>query len=718
MQKFKHLNLNVVAPEIAVAPRVDWSRMDHPWIIQCLMGKVSSYPWANELFLLAGVVTLHNCQPNSIINILNTVHRGLRDLFQAFNLKTMRDWNPDKHIPPYLRGSVLPEDTEVQRYRFRSLYTVATGHLKRWLSGLSETDKQSYSVFVLRPADPDLTRSRIKAIDIFEQQREQRKSESEAIVDLYPEIRYTAHMRYNKLARLREIYLSNIALIQKGQFSPPLDFIYEEEGASSKERLYFRIWNRESFILAHRHMYKSAQSRLSEHRKRNYYFLELLQVKSPEDNCDSEGFWFQEILEIGAHYRQVKVGNADEIAARQEWFRKWGYGQANPHQMTDPFTTKVPGIMSWAADELRFNRHAQRLTTGLLIPVEPLFAAASFGLLALDLFTTTGMRINELMQISLRPSCFVKTVEKPPMSATDRSPRIRYLLRLIPKGERTETLQDYPLSDETPRLINKVYLMLKEHYELQDRANLPLVKFAANLRAFRFPEQRPYLFQYNYKHLDAVTITGCMRFLLHGMQFETARGQPVVIKAHLLRHAFATYAVQVVKLPVDVVAALLHQKDLGVTEYYSQATEGILRQQHDLFIDSLAAHVNLSTEILRLPEEIQSLIEEARDSAAGILAPVPGGGCTIQGRCPVKHACIGCHANAPDPSKRSQIEEIRQHHQLLLDYYTREGFSVEAARARKFVQKCNVMLKEMDLIERYRQDEQLRVESYVPASNR
>ena len=41
----------------------------------------------------------------------------------------------------------------------------------------------------------------------------------------------------------------------------------------------------------------------------------------------------------------------------------------------------------------------------ILFDVEPLYAAVTFGLLALDIFTTTGARLNELLQISNTKEC-------------------------------------------------------------------------------------------------------------------------------------------------------------------------------------------------------------------------------------------------------------------------------------------------------------------------
>jgi integrase len=66
-------------------------------------------------------------------------------------------------------------------------------------------------------------------------------------------------------------------------------------------------------------------------------------------------------------------------------------------------------------------------------------------------------------------------------------------------------------------------------------------------------------------------------------------GTPVVVKSHLLRHAFATEAVQRQKMPIDIVAKILHQRDLNVTSYYSAPTPSQVAQAvsdlHDVISD-------------------------------------------------------------------------------------------------------------------------------------
>jgi len=143
----------------------------------------------------------------------------------------------------------------------------------------------------------------------------------------------------------------------------------------------------------------------------------------------------------------------------------------------------------------------------------------------------------------------------------------RLVLRLVPKG--SDKLADYFVGVETQRTFEKTVQLLKDHYELQPGDRLPSVPFDPNNgRAHLFPA-RPYLFQLNRRHLSGFAVTACMRFLCHGLVFQTRDGQVVSLKAHTLRHVFATHAHHVEQLPLDVVAVILHQKNLEVTGYYA-----------------------------------------------------------------------------------------------------------------------------------------------------
>lgn len=206
------------------------------------------------------------------------------------------------------------------------------------------------------------------------------------------------------------------------------------------------------------------------------------------------------------------------------------------------------------------------------------------------------------MQIRLSPDCFVRLIMSAPPGAKDQSARVRFAFRLIPKGERTDTPQDYFIGEETKRILVKVARTVAEAYRLQPGEPLPCVSFdPGHNRSHRFGEA-PYLFQYNHQHLPDTTIRACLRFLLHGMVFQTREGKRVVLKPHLLRHAFATHAVRVEKIPIDIVGEWLKQKSLNVTDYYSQPTESMVAEAVDLYLARTAVSIDLGKAVQRTPQ--------------------------------------------------------------------------------------------------------------------
>jgi hypothetical protein len=57
------------------------------------------------------------------------------------------------------------------------------------------------------------------------------------------------------------------------------------------------------------------------------------------------------------------------------------------------------------------------------------------------------MRMNEFLQIRISREGFVRTETLAPPGAADRSPRVRWLFRLIPKGERPDRPADYYIGE-------------------------------------------------------------------------------------------------------------------------------------------------------------------------------------------------------------------------------------------------------------------------------
>jgi len=587
-----------------------------------------------------------------------------------------------------------------------------------------------YQSYALPPLNYEVVRGLTKIGELEKLQRAKRKAETDAIVPHFAHIRAEAHLRCNRIERLYQVCKEIRERIQRTGESLPVSFSYDEgaddeQGIPAQERYHFRVWDRRSFVLAHQGDYirqtvRHAKSRQMAFREeREHLFFELVKVERLIDDAPAQGLWFEELLRHNV-LGENDSGSPEEIEAKMQWLHSWGYGLEDLDAHTRPFYTNVQGLLKWprASGAATFLVEAGRRTPGSLFLIEPLYAAALFGLLALEAFTTTGMRINEAMQIRLTKDCLVRLEMPAPPEAKDQSLRIRYALRLLPKGERTERQYEYFIGTETLRVLARVGRMLEELYGHQFGEKLAAVTYnPRHTRSHRFAPA-PYLFQYNRTHLAADDITACMRFLLHGMLFRTKEGQLVVLKAHLLRHAFATHAVQIERIPLDIVGMWLKQKNLDVTAYYSEPTASMIGEAADQYLARVSSHIHVGEAVLRSPEEYQQLYEQAKGKA-GTLASVIGGDCVMHGYCPAKFACVGCPGKVPDPAKRSQVESHKQWAQQQVTYALEEGLLPEAERMKQLVRECEQELRQMDQIERYRRDEKqipiIKMESYQPS---
>lgn len=681
----------------------------HERVVMYLYYQVSGKPWMNHVALVAAVLTARQRDVNTVRCVLTILHARFTELFSALQMETMSEWDADTHMRAYLLGEILPEASDAARARFWKEYNGASTQLQSWLQSLPAEKRSRFQPFVLPPVTPWAVEGITKRDEVEQKQRQHRKSETDAVVPRFSALRVEAHFRFNKMLRLYQAYQEALREVQSDRSNLPLDFSYDE-GDPAQERFYFRIWDRRTFIFAHAHLYTrttiiSAQKGIQTFSDgRNSLFLEFVRAERLVGDVPPEGLWFTELLQMGMLGQRPRQGSGQQLEAKRAWLKAWGYLEQETRGNLTPFWTLVPGLLTWPLAESCFMFTAQQKAEGSLVPVEALHAAAYFGVLAVDLFTTTGMRSNEAMQVRLSPDCFVRLIMNAPPGAKDQTPRVRFAFRLIPKGERTDTPHNYFIGEETKRLLVKVARMLAGVYKLQPGELLPMVPFDPNHgRAHRFGEAA-YLFQYNRHHLPDEAVSACMRFLLHGMVFQTRENKRVILKPHLLRHAFATHAVQVEKIPIDIVGEWLKQKSLDVTDYYSQPTERMVAEAVDRYLARIAVSIHVGKAVQRSAQELQQLYEQARGKV-GTLADVIGGQCVSHGFCAAKFACVGCPGKVPDPTKRLQLEKHKVWALQQVTYATEEGLLPEAERMRQLARDCETEVQEIETIEAYRKDE-------------
>jgi len=197
-----------------------------------------------------------------------------------------------------------------------------------------------------------------------------------------------------------------------------------------------------------------------------------------------------------------------------------------------------------------------------------------------------------------------------------------------------------------------------------------------------------------------------MRFLCHGLVFQTAEGRNVKLTPHALRHVFATHIHQVEGIPLDVVAVMLHQKNVQVTAYYAAPPWQQVLATANSLLDRFATHLGSVEEtFVRAPAELQRQVEDDKQQV-GTLTKVPGGQCTCHAVCPISFACTGCVYQVPDPDREDELIEQEQWAFVRLEQVKRRRMGPEMVKMEALIGRCQTEREEMRLIRDYRKDEQ------------
>lgn len=646
-------------------------------------------PWNNHLLFSVLVYADKNADVQSINNMYKKICTRLQDLFDVFYLNKIQEFDVETHMYQYLKGAYYQEHSDNMRAEFLSWYRAMSYNTKKWITSKLSNEQQLYFEQYLLPMPSYDSRDFTFTKSAKEQAHNTRKSETDAIVPFLPQIRAEGHFRWNQLNRLRQAFLKACEQA-KTTNQLPLEFHYDEPERVG-ERFYFRLWDKSSFVLNHQDQF-SASSLKSAYRQtgtysdeNNNYFVEFIKAERLGDDEEVEGLWFMELFEKGIIGDWSSSATDDEIQQKQEILFSWGYGNESKSQKPVPFFSQHKGIISPSTFVSRNKGKAE----GILFDVEPLYAGVTFGLLAIDIFTTTGARLNELLQISYTKEC-LKSIK------VDN--KLNHSFYTIPKGR--DKVESFYISDQTMKLIAKVVKLLKYHYSSE---KIPNVKYAYN-RKHLFPEPKPYLFQYYNKAFNDNAVYSSLRFLLHGLDFETQESKVVTVKTHLLRHAFATEAVQRQKLPIDIVAKILHQRDIGVTGYYSEPTPSQVAQSVSDLHDVIADYVDLDEAILRSPKELEKELEEYKEKV-GVFNNVVGGVCVTDYVCPIKMQCLGCQAKIPQPEKKHELEEVIELSKDMEKRFVTMNLPLEVKKARAMRKHARNELKEIELIKKYREEQ-------------
>lgn len=663
-----------------------------PQVARYIYRNVRPNPWYHQLTLAAAIMSSSNYDEGTNYAYLSVLHSRLHRLFgthsNSLHLSSMEDFSNkiEDVMRLYLQGAVC-NDSSSGRIAFFQRYQAVAKLSLRWQKRLKPEERDQFRTLLLRPAAHHIDEyTRYIARDTEEERMQRRKEDTDALMPVYANLRSEAHLRWNWFNRFREAYREALQK-RKLQRAPkdPWNYTYTD----NKWRVQLRIWTPHSLNME---LEKIGKSQLQFRSDDDDDLLEIVSITEISSNMELdilENLWFMEVVVFASRDK-----SSNQNSKSRSWMKAWNYSPAS----------FVGGRGLIYGKSRRLYRKVYEELNILLTPVDEIYYALTFGLMGLDIFTTTGARILEVLQVSFSKDCLVRLIQPPPPGAKDRSPTIRYTLRLRPKGERRAVRHDFFIGQETKRLLARTARVLVDHYKIPDGNTLPIVAFCPGHRRSQRFKPEPYLFQLNGKHLYPSEISSCIRLLLHGVPLRTLSGRAVKLRAHLLRHGFATHAVQVEKIPKDIVGAWLHQKDVAVTGYYSRPTSSMVADAADHYLSRIANNIDVKEAVARSPDDLKKLYDDAI-SKTGTLAQVVGGHCTSHGFCKAQFACIGCAAKVPDPSKRDQVEHRIEWADKEIAWHQNEGMYPEARRLEQMKRAARVELHEMDLIEQYNADE-------------
>ena len=571
---------------------------------------------------------------------------------------------------------------------------------------LTEEQKGVFTPFILPSTTLDNRDFNVEK-SAKEAAKRKRKSETDAISKEFIKIRAEGGFRLNQVRRLRQKYLEAMQLVKSNGYPLPFEFAYfenEERGDVSKELFSFRLWDKPSFVLHHSENYSLATINNAKARKSTYseenneFFVEFLKAEILDDETgepleETEGFWLLPILEhqlIGTWFQSL---NEEQMNEKLKILEMYGYREPDSKGTSVPFLPSHKGILSQGNFITKSQLHAD----GTLLNVEVLYITTLFGATALDIFTSSGARLGEVAQVHLGIGCLDQgNITDPQTKVTKTS----YMFRAIPKG-RDEPAVFY-VNKDTFDLIKEIAIYLRDvHY----KGSIPKVEYRYRKKDGASRPEQPYLFQFHGKHFDQQTLGCILNFICFGLIYETQDKKLVKLKPHLLRHGFATHAVQAEELPIDVVAMILNQKDLEVTGYYSQPTQSQVVNVVNDFHFSMNTQVDMMKEVLRQPEELQALFKRQKE-ISGPFSKTVGGTCVTNKICPTKLVCVGCGTKIPEPEQKHELLDYLEWAETSKEYFEEKGFNLDVMKMKKTIHDAKTELKEIALIEEYRRDKE------------
>jgi hypothetical protein len=181
----------------------------HVKVTRHLVNAVLTQPWGVHLTLAAAVMSAKRLDPSSIRGYVVAVNAKMRALFDALGIEAMDEWHPTVVIPAYLREELLPQDTTRTRSHFWSNYSTFQKHMRHWMAGLTEQQRELYRPYVLPVVEPWAVEGLSKVHSSYEESKAERKEATDAVVPYFADMRAEAHRRFNRISTPSSIPTGN-----------------------------------------------------------------------------------------------------------------------------------------------------------------------------------------------------------------------------------------------------------------------------------------------------------------------------------------------------------------------------------------------------------------------------------------------------------------------------------------------------------------------------
>jgi integrase len=685
----------VVAEPISTAPQTSLDpRNDGRWAapssaVLSYVVDIENESLRNTMALFALIQAAHPTrQQHDHYRVVADLTHRVAKLMKEQSIEDVSTMNPDKLTYQVLQGQSGEGLTEYQRATVGKMWFHLRNTFDAYAERLppAEADRMS-AFFVQRITSRFRPATDFSLATYLRKAQDRVKAKVDAVHARLQAIRFVSTARLNQVRRLYEAAEAAVVKATAGKQALPFEFSYEEtalteKGRPLRQRVRLRLWD---FVAAYDHsvilgLKPGSATRWKRRRNagtfsaaRNYYQVEYIGTESLDGKTTPTPFWFLEMYEEYLFSRRKDV----RLAGRREAFcRRWGY-------RTKMAWHARHGLLFWRASHHDPWIHLRGHGYGVFLPFDGLRASTLMAHLIVRLQLITGARLGEVQQVAQNRDCIKQLVNVGPKGTT------RWLLRMVPKGRKNR--ESYYIDEDTKDYLMKVVRFLRATGKSQ------LLPIVALERKGQPPDR--YIFQWGGRILHQTCMNTLIRFLLHGLVFDTMDGKHVHISSHLLRHAFATELAEL-KVSPDVIAEILHQRDVRVTKYYSRPTRmQIMKATELVFVD----RIDIAVESVRDPEGLGRLLKDA-EGKVGALSEVLGGTCVVGNMCPAKFACIGCVGNVPDPAKRYQVERKRTWADEQRRWAARNGMLAEERQMKQLTQDCDMALVEMDLIQKARSD--------------